>query len=139
MKREAIRRLVAAARVGRLATVGAGGRPHVVPFCYVLSGEAIYSAVDEKPKRSRTLQRLENIRRNPVATVLIDHYEEDWTRLWWVRLEGTGRIVTTGEEQARAQSLLLEKYEQYQRQPPPGPLLAVDIQRWLAWAADSVP
>lgn len=78
-----MRERVAAARVGRLATLDAEGRPHLVPICFVLERETLYSAIDEKPKRSKRLKRLENIRRHPEVTVLVDHYEEDWTRLWW--------------------------------------------------------
>ena len=76
---------VADARVGRLATVTARGRPRVVPGCFVLDGETIYSAVDDKPKSTFDPLRLDNLRATGVASLLVDHNEEDWSRLWWVR------------------------------------------------------
>ena len=115
---------VAAARVARLATVGRDGRPHVVPICFVLDGETLYTAVDEKPKRTRRLKRLENIEANPHVEVLIDHYEDDWSKLWWVRLRGTARIV----EDPRAVDLLVAKYPQYAERRPEGPVIAIDIE-----------
>jgi len=83
----------ASARVARLATVGADGNPHVVPICFALDGDTLYTAVDAKPKSTRALRRLANIRANPRVEVVIDHYEDDWTRLWWVRLAGRARVV----------------------------------------------
>ena len=118
------------ARVARLATVGQDGRPHVVPICFVLEGDTLYTAVDEKPKRTRALRRLRNIEQNPWVEVVIDHYEEDWTNLWWVRLRGRARIV----EDARALALLAEKYPQYRETPPRGPVIAVTIDERTEWA-----
>jgi PPOX class probable F420-dependent enzyme len=129
-----MRERVAAARVGRLATVGPDGRPHLVPICFALEGETLYSAVDEKPKRSKRLKRLENIRRHPEVTVLVDHYEEDWTRLWWVRLDGVARVLERGPERERALELLQAKYEQYRAESPTGPVIAVRVARWRAWS-----
>ena len=125
---------VAEARVARLATISADGRPHLVPLCFALDGEVIYSAVDEKPKRTKQLQRLENIRRRPKVCVLVDHYEEDWSRLWWVRVDGQARVLDEGPQRDRALALLLEKYEQYRIQPPTGPVIAVEIERWRTWS-----
>ena len=119
------------ARVARLATVGPDGRPHVVPICFVVDGDTLYTAVDEKPKTTRRLQRLRDIEANPGVCVLIDHYEEDWSRLWWVRLRGTARIV----KDDRVLPLLAQKYEQYRREPPRGPLIAVTIEDRREWAA----
>jgi PPOX class probable F420-dependent enzyme len=119
------------ARVARLATVGADGRPHVVPICFVLRGDRLWTAVDEKPKRTRELRRLANIRANPHVEVLIDRYDEDWTRLWWVRLRGRARIV----DDARALRLLQEKYEQYRAEPPAGPVIEVEIEERREWSA----
>src|ERR687887_130163 len=110
------------ARVARLASVDERGRPHVVPICFALDGDTLYTAVDEKPKRSRALRRLRNIEANPVAEVLIDHYEEDWSRLWWVRLRGRARVTDLHE---RALELLQAKYEQYRAVPPAGPLIQI--------------
>jgi PPOX class probable F420-dependent enzyme len=130
-----VRLRVERARVARLATVGANGKPHLVPICFVLAGETLYSAVDRKPKRSLRLKRLENVRANPRVEVLVDHYEDDWSRLWWVRLRGLARVLEAGEERQRALALLAEKYPQYRTEPPPGPVLAIDVDRWSAWHA----
>jgi PPOX class probable F420-dependent enzyme len=124
---------LAAARVARLATVDPDGRPHLVPIVFALEGDTIYSAVDRKPKRSRTLRRIENARARPDVTVLVDHYEEDWGRLWWIRLRGRARVLDTGEERARALGLLGEKYPQYRAEPPDGPVLAIDVDEVRAW------
>jgi PPOX class probable F420-dependent enzyme len=122
---------IADARVARLATVDPQGRPHVVPICFVIEGDMLYTAVDEKPKRTRQLQRLANIQANPTVEVLIDHYEDEWSRLWWVRLRGTGRIV----EDRHAVELLVAKYPQYGESPPGGPVIAVTIEERSEWTA----
>lgn len=119
------------ARVARLATVDPQGRPHVVPICFVLDGDTLYTAVDEKPKRTRALQRLRNIEANPNVEVLVDRYEDDWSRLWWVRLRGTARIV----DDPRAVELLAAKYPQYRDRPPSGPVIAVTIEERVEWKA----
>lgn len=129
------RRLLAAARVGRMATVDAGGTPHVLPFTFVLREETIYWAVDRKPKRSTRLRRLEHIARNPHVEVLVDRYEEDWTALWWVRVRGRARMVDDHEEAELGLRLLAEKYPQHRDAPPPGPVVAVEIEAWSSWAA----
>jgi PPOX class probable F420-dependent enzyme len=130
-----MRQRVAAARVGRLATVDADGRPHLVPICFAVDGESLYSAVDEKPKRSRQLKRLANIRGNPGVSLIVDHYEEDWSRLWWVRVDGTAEVLEDGPEVERALALLGAKYEQYRAQPPRGPVIVVEIETWRGWNA----
>jgi PPOX class probable F420-dependent enzyme len=128
-----MRARVTAAAVGRLATVTADGRPHVVPCCFALNGTTIYSAVDHKPKSTRHLRRLANLRANPNATLLVDHYADDWSTLWWVRADGTGRILDTGTELASAIALLVEKYAPYRDEPPAGPVIAIDVTTWRAW------
>jgi PPOX class probable F420-dependent enzyme len=130
---EALRRL-SGARVGRLATADASGRPHVVPFVFATDGRRIYWSVDDKPKRSRRLRRLANISANPRAEVIVDHYEEDWGALWWVRASGAARIVE-GDEAARGRELLVAKYPQYAAAPPAGPVVAIDVQRVTGWRA----
>ena len=95
----AARARVADARVGHLGTVAADGRPHVVPCCFVLDGDTIYSAVDAKPKRTPALKRLDNVRHNPVAELVVDHYDDDrWSELWWVRASGDARVIEAGSE-----------------------------------------
>ena len=120
------------ARVAHLATVGADGRPHVVPICFALDGDSLFTAVDEKPKSTRALRRLANIEANPHVEVVIDHWDEDWTRLWWVRLSGVARVV---DHDARGLELLVAKYEQYRARPPAGPFVLVTIQRRSDWRA----
>ena len=117
------------ARVAHLATVGADGRPHVVPICFVLEGDLLWTAIDQKPKRTRDLRRLANIRANPAVEVVIDHFEEDWSRLWWVRLRGRARILEGLEPIERLQ----EKYEQYREQPPAGPVIEVTVEERSEW------
>jgi PPOX class probable F420-dependent enzyme len=126
-------RRVTQARVGRLATVSPNGRPHVVPCCFVLSGAVLYSAVDAKPKSSFALRRLTNLRAVPFAALLVDHYADDWSALWWVRVDGTARVIESGLECDRALELLAAKYEQYRREPPPGPVIAIAVTGWRAW------
>lgn len=128
-----MRERVAGARVARLGTVTVDGAPHLVPCCFALAGDTAYSAVDGKPKSTMALRRLANVRANPHASLLVDHYAEDWSTLWWVRVDGTGRVIEGGPERDRALALLGDKYEQYRRQPPPGPVVALDITAWRAW------
>ena len=126
---------VATAPVARLVTLDADGRPHLVPIVFALLGDTLYTAVDAKPKRSRMLRRIENARERPDVTVLVDHYEDDWARLWWVRLRGRARVLDGGDEAARALEALAAKYEQYRREAPGLPVLAVDVDDWRAWSA----
>src|SRR5712692_539304 len=113
-----MRRRISEARVARLATVDAGGRPHVVPITFAVDGDTLYFAVDAKPKKTTDLKRLKNIAANPAVSVLADHYENDWTKLWWVRADGTASVVTGSAEAERAIDLLAHKYEQHRRERP---------------------
>lgn len=128
-----MRRRALAARVARLATIDPDGHPHLVPIVFVLDGETLYTAVDAKPKRSHRLRRMENARDRPDVVVLVDHYADDWTRLWWVRLRGRARVLVSGEEAERALQLLSVKYDQYRSDRPGPPVLAVDIGEWYGW------
>jgi PPOX class probable F420-dependent enzyme len=123
----------ASARVGRMATVDASGRPHVVPVVFALDGRTLYWVVDRKPKRSSALKRLDNLRANPAVQIVVDRYDEDWTALWWVRLSGDARILTGGPERAKALGRLAEKYGQYRRELPDGPVVAVDLTAVTHW------
>jgi PPOX class probable F420-dependent enzyme len=127
------RRRLASARVGRLATVTAANRAHVVPCCFVLVADTVYSAIDAKPKSTLALRRLQNIESNGAASLLVDRYDEDWDRLWWVRVDGEGRTVETSVERDAAIDLLRAKYEQYRSVSIPGPVLAIDIEHWRRW------
>ena len=126
---------LAAARIARLATTDPDGRPHLVPIVFALDGDTLYSAVDRKPKRSQNLRRIENARARPEVTILVDHYEEDWGRLWWIRLRGSARVLDDGDERQRALALLREKYPQYRKEPPDGPVLAVDVTEVREWTS----
>lgn len=130
-----MRRRVAKARVARLATVDPDGHPHLVPIVFALDGHTLYTAVDRKPKRTRRLQRLRNVEANPVACVLVDHYADDWTELWWVRVRGPARVVELPEEREGAVALLAEKYRQHREAPPDGPVLAMACEDWRGWSA----
>lgn len=130
------RRRFAAARVARLATADAAGVPHLVPVVFAVDGDTIVTAVDRKPKRTTALKRLANVRANPRVALLADHYADDWDALWWVRADGTGRVLEPGEPEARrAVELLQARYPQHRAAPPEGPVLAVDVARWSGWAA----
>jgi len=127
------RRRLSSARVGHLATVTATNRAHLVPCCFAIEGETIYSAIDAKPKSTLVLRRLQNIRSNPAVSLLVDHYDENWDSLWWVRVDGIARTADDAVERGRAMGLLAAKYEQYVAMPPPGPVLAIDIGCWRMW------
>ncbi len=125
----------AAARVARLATADAAGRPHLVPVVFAVEGDVVYSVVDAKPKRTTALRRLANVTENPAVALLVDHYDDaDWDALWWVRAEGWGRALlpAADREAARAVALLQARYPQ---QRAAGVVLAVDVERWSGWSA----
>ena len=133
MTSEEARARFAAARVARLATADGGGRPHLVPIAFAVAGDTIYSAVDAKPKRTRALRRLANVRQNPAVSLLVDHWDEDdWGALWWARADGTGRVLDADDPEARRAADLLR--ERYPRQRDAGEVLAVDVGRWSGWA-----
>ena len=126
-----MRARLVSARVGRLATVRPDGTPHVVPCCFALAGDTIYSAVDAKPKSTLALQRLANIRAQPHASLVVDFYDDDWSQLWWVRVDGTAHITDAPD----ALGLLQAKYPQYVETSPPGAVIAIEITRWRSWEA----
>jgi PPOX class probable F420-dependent enzyme len=131
------RRRFAVARVARLATVDVQGHPHIVPIVFALARETIYSVVDAKPKRTTELRRLENVRSKPWVSVLVDHYDDaDWNALWWVRADGAARVLDLVEPEARAAVELLA--DRYPQQRPAGPVVAVDVKRWVRWSARAV-
>ncbi|MDQ3947219.1 MAG: TIGR03668 family PPOX class F420-dependent oxidoreductase [Actinomycetota bacterium] len=132
---EELRRRAKAAPVARLATVDAAGRPRVVPCCFALDGDVIYSAVDHKPKRTSRLARLDDIRGNPAVCLVVDHYEDDWSKLWWVRLDGTARVVEDGPERQRGVELLVAKYRQYQERRPTGPVIVITVAQSRSWSS----
>ncbi|BBY03652.1 TIGR03668 family PPOX class F420-dependent oxidoreductase [Mycobacterium seoulense] len=124
--------------VARLATVTPGGLPHLVPVVFAVaegSPDVVYTAVDAKPKTTRRLRRLANIENDPNVSLLVDHYADDWTRLWWVRADGAAAIHTDGAAMESAYRLLRAKYPQYQSVSLDGPVIAVAVRRWSSWHA----
>jgi PPOX class probable F420-dependent enzyme len=125
--------LLAGARVARFATVTPDGRPTLVPVCFAIDGHTIYHAVDHKPKATRELARIRNVLAEPRAALLADYYDdEDWTQLWWVRADGTARVL---DRAPHAIELLVERYPQYLEHRPEGPVIALDVERISGWSA----
>jgi PPOX class probable F420-dependent enzyme len=123
------------ARVARLATMSAEGQPHIVPITFAVDHDVIYSAIDSKPKSTPHLRRLSNIHANPRVAVLADHYDEDWSALWWVRADGMAAILASRAEMTAPAGLLAGRYSQYRDNPPTGPVIAIRVARWTGWSA----
>jgi PPOX class probable F420-dependent enzyme len=125
------------ARVGRLGTADAAGRPLVVPVCFIFDGAALYSAVDDKPKRTRNLRRLRNVAENPQACLLVDVWDEDWKRLAWVSVEGRAEVLAGGADFVRALEALRAKYPQYRTMDleRDGAVLRVRVDHVRSWRA----
>jgi coenzyme F420-0:L-glutamate ligase / coenzyme F420-1:gamma-L-glutamate ligase len=133
-----VQAFVQAHRVARLATVDGAGCPLVLPICYTVAEETLYSPIDAKPKRVpvQRLKRLRNIEENPQVALVIDDYAEDWTQLAYVILQGTAEIVTGGSPFERAVAALREKYPQYQQMPiEENPMIAVHLTHVVSWGA----
>jgi PPOX class probable F420-dependent enzyme len=131
-----MRRRVAEARVARVATLDEHGRAHLVPIVFVIDGDTLYSGTDAGPR----VKRLRNLERDPRVTVLVDAYDEDWSKVWWVRARGKGRAIDQGPEWDHAQRLLWGKYPQFGSAPGDegaGPVMAVEIEEWSGWAYSS--
>jgi PPOX class probable F420-dependent enzyme len=127
---------LAAAPVARLATTAADGAVHLVPICFAIVDDHLVSAVDHKPKRTTRLQRLLDIRRTGIASALIDHYEDDWTRLWWIRITGAASVEPAdGQLDLPARAALVAKYAQYAARAPAGPVYVVRLDSVTAWRA----
>jgi PPOX class probable F420-dependent enzyme len=122
-----------AARRGVLSTLGEGGRIDSVPVCFARRGDDIVTAVDQKPKRGSELARVRNVARDPTVTLLVDHWEEEWTRLAWVMVRGEARLDSPGS----ATDELLARYPQYLRDAPRGPVIALTptAVTWWAWSS----
>lgn len=131
-----MRRRFAHARVARLATVNPNGTPHLVPICFALVGDRVVTVVDHKPKTTTNLQRLTNVRANPAVTLLVDHWDEDWSNLWWIRIDGRAFVA---ESNTDVDPLLPELHGKYQgsygMQRFDGPKIVIDVERWRGWAA----
>lgn len=132
----------AAARVARLATVSPAGVPHLVPVTFAVldrpprddraAGTRVVFVVDDKPKTTTRLRRLANIGARPSVCLLVDVYHDDWTRLWWVRADGT---ATVHDDDAEAIDALAARYPAYVERRPRGPVVSIEVTRWTGWAA----
>lgn len=127
------------ARVARLATITESGQAHLVPITFSIDERCVYTMVDHKPKRSNSLKRLANISAHPAVSILVDHYDDEWTRLWWVRLDGSAAVESSGQEWDAARRLLADKYPQYRNQPPEGPAIAISIENVVWWEWSNTP
>ena len=131
---ESARQRFTAARVARLATVTATGTAHLVPVVFAVCGDTVYTAIDGKPKSTPALRRLANIEANPQVSLLVDHYDEDWAQLWWVRADGLASVGHT-DDATTGRHLLRAKYHQYQTVSLDGPVIVIAVTRWSDWAA----
>ena len=128
------RRRFGAARSAYLTTIGHSG-PHVVPIVFAVHGDTIVTAVDHKPKRNMQLQRLTNIAVDPRVSVLVDHYEDSWDALWWVRADGRAALMPAASAGAHLDHLV-DKYPQYRKHRPAGTVILIDVHRWKSWEAE---
>lgn len=129
------RRRFGASPVARLASVRPDGTPHVIPIVFALVDGIVFTAVDHKPKRSPRLQRLANLRAQPRCSLLVDVYDPDWSRLWWVRADGEADIVDDPPHGHPGLLALAERYEDYRGRPPTPTLVRIAVTRWTGWAA----
>lgn len=136
MTDEELRERFAHAPVLRLGTADHAGKPHLVPATFAVQGDVVAIAVDHKPKRHANLKRLRNIQENPAVSLLVDHFDADWERLWWVRADGEARVL----ENELAYGLvdaLVDKYAQYRECRPTGPVIEIRVTRWSGWVGES--
>ena len=124
-------------RVARLATVSAAGVPHLVPVTFAVLGERIVFVVDDKPKSTTRLRRLDNIAAQPSVCLLADVYDEDWSRLWWARADGTATVLDPDADSLNAEAIdaLAARYPAYVERRPGGPVVSIDVTAWSGWAA----
>ena len=130
------RRFLDGQRVARLATADSAGRPHVIPICYVALGDSVYMTIDQKPKRksSQGLKRMANMRENPQVALVADHYDDDWSRLGWVMVQGRAQVLDSGDEHDRAQASLRARYPQLvEMQIESLPVVAIRIEHAASW------
>jgi PPOX class probable F420-dependent enzyme len=123
--------------VAMLATVRGDGAPHLVPVVFAVHDDVVYTAVDAKRKSTQRLRRLSNIEGNPKVSMLVDHYDDDWTQLWWVRADGVAEVVEAPPAGHPGIQALVQRFPQYRDEPPSRPLLVVTVQRWSGWASTS--
>jgi PPOX class probable F420-dependent enzyme len=126
--------LVDEQRVARLALLDDDDRPRVLPVTFAVACGAVWSAIDEKPKRTAEPARVRWLRRRPEAALCVDVYSDDWSRLAWVQLLGRVEVVEVSEGETALEALAA-RYPQYRERPPPGPLLRLEVERALHWRA----
>jgi PPOX class probable F420-dependent enzyme len=129
-------RLIRSARVAHLATAEKSGQPHVIPICFVFDGKCFFSPIDEKPKRAapRKLKRLRNIHENPQVSLVIDHYDENWTKLAYVLVFGQARLLSSGQKHQHAVQLLRRKYPRYRRMAiERRPMIVIMPRKIVVW------
>lgn len=131
------RRRFASRAFARLATVRPDGGPHLVPVVFALDGDTVWTAVDAKPKRSTRLQRLANLRAEPRCSLLVDHEDDDWARLWWVRADGVAAVLDDAPADHPGRRALVARYRPYREHPPDGPLVAITVTGWYGWSSAS--
>jgi len=122
-------------RVATLATVSGDGRPHLVPVVFARDGDDLVTAVDGKPKKRKALARIANISRDPRVTLLAHLYDEDWSKLWWLRVDGTASVEEGGESFGRALTALRNRYPQYESVDLTGPVIRIVVKKTTAWEA----
>jgi PPOX class probable F420-dependent enzyme len=127
---------VAGSATGHLATIRPDGRPHLVVITFAVAGSLVVTAIDDKPKTTQRLQRLANIEANPAVSFLVDHYDDDWEELWWVRVDGLASIHLDGETREMAIEALRVEYRQYRERPPRGPVIVITPERVSSWASN---
>ncbi|KAA2264814.1 TIGR03668 family PPOX class F420-dependent oxidoreductase [Solihabitans fulvus] len=137
LSEQVVRQRFADARHALLATVDADAQPHLVPVTYAVRGDVMVIAVDHKPKKSMDLKRLRNISANARVSLLIDQYDEDWTKLWWARADGTARVIHDDQQRQAPVRWLVDKYPQYEATPPAGPVIWTDVSAWRGWTYTS--
>lgn len=126
--------------VAVLGTIDATGAAHLVPVTYVVSGDRVFIAIDDKPKRDRDLKRLRNIAADPRVSLLAQHYQDDWSGLWWARADGTARVIGPGDMPFGVLGGLVGRYDWYRTHQPAGPVIEVTVEKWSGWAfAESPP
>ena len=122
----------------QLSTINPNGTPHLVPIVFAVAptGDHIYTAIDWKPKTTQKLQRLENIHADPAVSLIVDHYSDDWSQLWWIRADGNARIVDAGSAEGTVGTdTFVAKYSQYKNNRPEGPVIVIDKLSWRSWSA----
>jgi PPOX class probable F420-dependent enzyme len=123
-------------RRGVLSTVRAEGGPNVLPVCFTWAGDVLWTPIDGKPKSTDHLQRLRDVKANPQVTFMVDRWDEDWTRLAWLQAHGFASILPEGAETEKAYAALRDKYPQYDHTDLTGPVIRIDVDRWVGWAGD---